>query len=98
MAREEQHLGRQSAAVTSRQISDSLHMTVFYVVEMSCVLEMSQNLGGKVCLGREMEQESDIREIKYFRHVVKFYVQLDAVAGSHCYSREPEHCINTSCV
>jgi len=73
-------------------------MTVFYVVEMSCVLQMSQYLGGKVCLGREMEQGSDIREIKYFRYVVKFYLQLDAVSGSHCYTRELQHCINTSCV
>lgn len=73
-------------------------MTVFYVIEMSCVLQMSQCLGVKVCLGREMEQRSDIREIKYFRYVVKFYLQLDAVAGSHCYTCEPQHRINTSCV
>jgi hypothetical protein len=66
-------------------------MTVFYVVEMSCVLQMLQYLGVKFCLGREMDEGPDIREIKYFRYVVKFYLQLDAVAGSHCYAHEPHH-------
>jgi hypothetical protein len=33
-----------------------------------------------------MERRSDVREIKYFRYVVKFYQQLDAIARSHRYT------------